>query len=55
MSATDDPEPKRVYFRPPDDWDELTEDEQLAWAMEAGELIIAQANLGQRVPSPDQP
>lgn len=34
-------ESERVYFRPPDHWDELTEEEQQAWAMKAAELVIA--------------
>lgn len=39
MNATNDPAPSRIYFRPPDDWDELTEAEQLAWAQMALELV----------------
>jgi hypothetical protein len=27
-------EPRRIYFRPPENWDEMTEEEQDAWLEE---------------------
>ena len=35
-------EPKKVFIRPPDHWDELSDDEQLAWAMGLVVRLVAE-------------
>jgi hypothetical protein len=45
--------PRPVFFRPPDNWEEMTEEEQDAWAEEvARKMIAASPNPFGRGPEP---
>jgi hypothetical protein len=49
------PPRKPIFFRPPSNWEELTDDEQDAWALEvARKMIAASPNPFGRGPEPPE-